>query len=249
MDWKAYDVGDAEIKALSGDLAPGAAQDDSKASRKGEDGLKIATGGNQLGALQVEVAATLDPAAEAAKKRLADEEARRKREQNALPDWHLRSTVSDETTSLGLAEERRRKVLDGEYALMDAEKAKGETNGAGADGKDATAEYYASMQWGQDDEDEDDEDGDDAEAFEEVAAAGGSVPVPAKPAQTENAKKRPAEEDADSGNVNGDGIASKKARAEEARPASATASASLPEHAEANGDQVDEDEEEEFEEV
>lgn len=191
----------------------------------------------------------LDPAAEAAKKRAAEEETRRKRGQNALPDWHLRSTVSDQATSLGLEEERRRKMLDGEYALMDAEKAKGNLNGAGADGKDATAEYYASMQWGQDDEDEG-EDEDDAEAFEEVAAAGGSVPVPALPADVSSrdgsTKKRSAEEEPDTGNVNGN--ASKKARAEEASPVPSAAPATQ-ETAGAKGGDEEGDEDEEFEEV
>ncbi|KAK0547606.1 hypothetical protein OC846_004800 [Tilletia horrida] len=67
-----------------------------------------------------------DPAEEAAAQRARELQARKEREQNQLPEWHLASTISGEQTSLGLKEGARR--------AKDAAEAGGQGHG-GANGK------------------------------------------------------------------------------------------------------------------
>lgn len=77
------------------------------ASQSDNDGLSISSSTlvNGVPALQVDLASN-DPAAEAAR-RLAKQRAEdEQRKQNALPAWHLASTVSGEQTSLGRRQER-----------------------------------------------------------------------------------------------------------------------------------------------
>ncbi len=275
--WRAYDISDPEIRALQGEsvkIAPGRVR---RAEQEADaDGISLAKGGNaaMLGGLTVDVS-SLGPggggaegaAAEEARRLKAEADVRRTREQNALPDWHLSSTVSGERTALGLEEERRRALRAGEYALVDADEAKrrgvplgslidaatgevkAEQPGEQQQRKDALAEYYASAQWGEEDDYEEEEE----EDFEEVAQAP-TIPTPA--AQNGALGKRPAEPDPDAAN-SGEGQVDKKPRLEQqSNTASATTTAAAAREAPAagnangaGGDDEEEEEEEEFEEV
>ncbi|KAL9939411.1 hypothetical protein V8E36_001228 [Tilletia maclaganii] len=82
----------------------------------------------------------IDPAEEAAAKKAREEEAARLREQNQLPEWHLMSTISGESTSLGLKEGARR-AKDASFLGNDA-KGKNRADGSSFD-EDGEDDYYA----------------------------------------------------------------------------------------------------------
>lgn len=84
---------------------------DSAQQRSGEvttgDGLKIAgstPGQHKDEGIAIEMATDKD---EATRRRERQEAAEAKRQQNLLPSWHLKSTISDDLTALGIAESAR----------------------------------------------------------------------------------------------------------------------------------------------
>lgn len=84
---------------------------DSAQQRSGEattgDGLKIAgstPGQHKDEGIAIEMATDKD---EATRRRERQEAAEAKRQQNLLPSWHLKSTISGDLTALGIAESAR----------------------------------------------------------------------------------------------------------------------------------------------
>ncbi|KDN42502.1 hypothetical protein K437DRAFT_269376 [Tilletiaria anomala UBC 951] len=248
--WKAYDINDDEIRALATEVAALRTADSSSASniansaaQTDSNGLAISRGATNSmtrGGLSVDVSAVLDPASEAARLKAAEEAARQKRAQNALPEWHLESTVSGEATALGLKEQRRR-----------AAEAGVDEDGGDADGRrvaqmveanaaDATAEYYAALRSGagSDNEDEDEED-----EFIEVDQQPAGAPLAEASAVTVGQQlKRPAPSEG----VQGGPDTQKKAKPDEQNqkeqpPPQMSASPA--------NEQANDEEEEEFEEV
>jgi transcription initiation factor TFIIE subunit alpha len=92
-------------------------ESDRKAAQSG--GLKIA-GSNPSGKKEddgVEVVLTMDKD-EATRRRERDAEAAAKREQNAMPQWYLTSTISGDATALGIAEQKRAAQYAAEQASL-----------------------------------------------------------------------------------------------------------------------------------
>lgn len=138
--------------------------------------------------MQVDVSAVLEP--EAALQR-AKEEAELKAktaESNALPAWHLTSTVSGEKTSLGLQEDKRQAGRGFWNSALgesgEGDKARRSSTAQGDKAKD-DFEYYASVL---------EEEGNEEEEFEEVD----EKPVPHSGVETTTqvgTKRPPAQSD------------------------------------------------------
>ncbi|TRM63736.1 TFIIE alpha subunit-domain-containing protein [Schizophyllum amplum] len=104
-----FDVA-AHVKAAHVDTARGKNEDSS--------GLRIA-GSSGAGAQDAAVGIVLaDAGDEAARRAARDAAADARRQQNALPAWHLRSTVSGGLTALGVAEREREERERGEREAM-----------------------------------------------------------------------------------------------------------------------------------
>lgn len=228
-EWRAYDLNDKEVQALRrGEgvaVATSTTQAPTAAIERDEDGIAIASGtNNSIGTgLQVDVSAVLDPEAAAARAKQEAELKAQTAESNALPAWHLTSTVSGEKTTLGLQEDKRQAGLSftplGPGASETSGTA-GTASGAAEKGKDAYDDYASLLDQERDDEDD----------FEEVEDT--SVPATVPSVGT----KRPLEEVNTRAALEG----AKRARIDTPAASSAAPTSSAPR---------DEDDEEEFEEV
>lgn len=122
---------------------------------------------------------------------------RKQEQQNQLPEWHIRSTVTGDRTALGLKEQARQQGLSGFGASLkvedaDSESSKKKVDTEGAD-KEMMDAYFAQLQAeqererlrphsssedeGEDEEEDEEEDGDDDD-FEDVvpSTAGATGP-------------------------------------------------------------------------
>ncbi|PWY99641.1 hypothetical protein BCV70DRAFT_110471 [Testicularia cyperi] len=108
----------------------------SRTDVSGGTGIPAPTSINGQPTLQVDLSYN-DPAAEAARKAAKQKAEEEQRKQNALPAWHLASTVSGEQTSLGRKQERMRTTTASGY---DDEKNDDED----ADDDDYYAQYAAA---------------------------------------------------------------------------------------------------------
>jgi transcription initiation factor TFIIE subunit alpha len=144
--------------------------------------------GMATGPQKVEVSITSDADNTAAAQIAAAEQKERFAAQNALPEWHTRSTVSNEMTAAGKKEEAARREREAEMGLLTADNA--DEKKAVQD--DGLADIFAEMEAEQEkerlkrereDEEEYEEDEDEFE-FEDVPAssanANGSGPPDAK---------------------------------------------------------------------
>ncbi|KAG0306574.1 hypothetical protein BGZ98_002138 [Dissophora globulifera] len=145
-----------------------------------DDDLAFAEdGGQQPGEIQVVFQDDNDKAA----KKARESEAHKKRQQNAVPSWHMWSTVSGEMTALG-AEAAKRHDLPADGAEADGE---GEVLENNTQGDDFYEQYYAKLAQGEESE----------ESFETIDVDSRESKRPLDDADESTSKRYKADNDSD----------------------------------------------------